>query len=830
MLNRRTQVVIAIGILILALAFFLVGLNFASLQGLFFQNGAASMQMFANDVGAAQNAIYSAPSSMSVTLSGNTSLCQWVPAIDAYTCAGGSKIYNISYAAGPTLDVGKNVFSFDLCIMVGILPSKASFSKVYDFFFGPSDAEAAATEEITSLFKSAGAEPEQTQEAVTRILSDLRDTNQNFDSLSAKTAARLARKAVRSDSEYQDLLNTRTADLFESLDKAQDADYAAGLLEDSVDSGTAAVNSIGSFLANGLRGMAKAAATNVLISTASFLAGYASPYFYYWFSTDANTASKMVTPANPAFARFGLQPLKSFTTSQSDSVLASYEELAPIQSTGNALNFELQKFVQTASNIQAVDSLPSSIAKDNLLYEFGQAIGTGKDILDELASYNLNQNNTSPYYTPVEGVSTPSTLNSSSNNFISSVNLNGIPAGNGDPLLQDIGFYGSTAVLVGARTAVCLGDLQYAFSKTGYSSSTSALGSVGSIIGAVSSLVNFYTRINLVSNTGTNFVGYGGEVYLNGEANGKPQEVSVPVIVDMQDICSIAQNTYKQGVHLQSMVQPSGNGSISFSLNQGMVNTLCAEGDNLFPQPLSSFVNNVISAPSGSLVSILLPPKYAVGFLGNTNSNGLSYDTSLCLFNVIVEDTGIPLVYQAKGSYTEFGTMSSCINISNMSGGKYSINLDNSNINNNNPKSAGDSALASGNEFYLNNNFSIGFSTPIGDYPSDGNFILGPKPNFVVQSGVDSPLVNVIAAARHHSALRAQLPSNLNPLQYVLSAFTSWLYPPTPYQGFYETEYSNITFEVSRNGNTITLTPYNESLVFGVFPNSVTDLGGSYTR
>ncbi|MEM3844483.1 MAG: hypothetical protein QXU98_02065, partial [Candidatus Parvarchaeota archaeon] len=120
MLNRRAQVVIAIGILILAIAFFLVGLNFASLQGLFFQNGAASLQMFANNIGAAQNAIYSAPSSMSITLSGNTSLCQWVPAIDAYTCAGGSKIYNISYAAGPTLNVGKNVFSFDLCVMVGI--------------------------------------------------------------------------------------------------------------------------------------------------------------------------------------------------------------------------------------------------------------------------------------------------------------------------------------------------------------------------------------------------------------------------------------------------------------------------------------------------------------------------------------------------------------------------------------------------------------------------------------------------------------------------------------------------------------------------------------
>ena len=823
MLNRRTQVVIAIGILILALAFFLVGLNFASLQGLFFQNGAASLQMFANDIGAAQNAIYSAPSSMSITLSGNTSLCQWVPAIDAYTCAGGSKIYNISYAAGPTLDVGKNVFSFDLCVMLGILPFGSSYDEVDEVSAAVSETDQAFLDEVTSRLISVGVSPKEATEEAQNLLKAAKAA-EDFSSLSAKQAARLGSMYVKTSPLYEQALNSRTAELFASLDKLGDSDYAAGVLGGGIDSGTTLLGSVGSFVSNGIVAIAKNAARNVLILGGAYLVGYASPYVYYWFSTDAQTASKLLSSATSA-APTGLAPIDKFALLQSNSILSSYETLSPIQSTGNALNFELQNFIQIADNVQAVNSLPSGMLKNNLLYEFSQAISTGKDVLNELSNYNLNYNNTSPYSTPEEGVSVPSTLNSSSNNFISSVTLNGLPSGNGDPLLPPVGLLAGTAFLTSARTAVCLGDLQYAFSKTGYTSASSALSSVGSIAGAVTSLVNVYTRINLIAQTGTYFVGYGGEVYLNGQSNGRPQEVSVPVIVDMQDICSIAQNTYKQGVHLQSMIQPSGNGSISFSLNQGIINTLCSEGNNLFPQPLSSFVNDVISAPSGSLVSILLPPKYALGFIGNTNSNGLSTNTNLCLFNILVQDTGIPMVYQAKGSYTEFGTMSSCINISNMSDGSYKINLEN-----NNGNVAGSSALAAGNEFYLNNNFSIGFSTPIGDYPSDGNFITGGKPVFNVQSGIDSPLVNMGLAAAHHTAVKAQLPSFLNPLQYVLSAFTSILYPAPSSQGFYETEYSNITFSVSKFGNTITLTPYNESLVFGVFPNSVTDLGGSYTK
>ncbi|MGC8533772.1 MAG: hypothetical protein ACP5MV_04070, partial [Candidatus Parvarchaeum sp.] len=119
MLTKKAQIVIGIGVIILSAAFLLVGVYFANLQGLFFQNGARSLQLFADNVGFSINSLYSAPSSMSITLAGNNSLCTWDPSIAAYTCAGGSKIYNISYANGPTLDSGKNVFSVALCFMVG---------------------------------------------------------------------------------------------------------------------------------------------------------------------------------------------------------------------------------------------------------------------------------------------------------------------------------------------------------------------------------------------------------------------------------------------------------------------------------------------------------------------------------------------------------------------------------------------------------------------------------------------------------------------------------------------------------------------------------------
>ncbi len=317
MLNRRTQVVIAVGILILALAFFLVGLNFASLQGLFFQNGAASLQMFANDVGAAQNAIYSAPSSMSITLSGNTSLCQWVPAIDAYTCAGGSKIYNLSYAAGPTLDVGKNVFSFDLCVMLGILPFGSSYSEADEVSAAVSDTDEAFEEAATSRLVSAGAQQDIAEEEVQKLLATAK-SEVDFSSLSTKQAARLGSSYAKNSPLYEQLLNSRTTELFASLDKLEDADYASGVLSGGIDSGTTLLGSVGSFVSNGIVAIAKNAARNVLLLGGSYLVGYASPYVYYWLSTDAHTASNLLSSATSS----SLAPIDKFALLQSNSILS----------------------------------------------------------------------------------------------------------------------------------------------------------------------------------------------------------------------------------------------------------------------------------------------------------------------------------------------------------------------------------------------------------------------------------------------------------------------------------------------------------------------------
>ncbi|MCL5101136.1 MAG: hypothetical protein M1348_00800, partial [Candidatus Parvarchaeota archaeon] len=145
MLGKNAQIVIGIAIVIISAAFLLVGIYFANMQGLFFQNGANSLQLFANNLAAVKNALYMAPSSLSITLSGNNSLCTWDPSTDAYNCGGGSKIYNVSYASGPTLDVGTNTFSVALCFMLTVGPP------------GPKAASAAdeASAEVDSLSEAA---------------------------------------------------------------------------------------------------------------------------------------------------------------------------------------------------------------------------------------------------------------------------------------------------------------------------------------------------------------------------------------------------------------------------------------------------------------------------------------------------------------------------------------------------------------------------------------------------------------------------------------------------------------------------------------------------
>jgi hypothetical protein len=165
---------------------------------------------------------------------------------------------------------------------------------------------------------------------------------------------------------------------------------------------------------------------------------------------------------------------------------------------------------------------------------------------------------------------------SSSSSLIGSVALS---SSGKDPLLSIPFFLAQNAFLVYARTASCLSLPSQPLNLKTYTSNGvgSAFSSISSELGAATTLINLYTKVNSVLPLGTYFVGYGGEVYLNGQSSGRPTQVTTPLITDMNDMCELAQTAADSGQNLRTLIQPSGNGSISFSISQGLYNTLCSK-------------------------------------------------------------------------------------------------------------------------------------------------------------------------------------------------------------------------------------------------------------
>jgi hypothetical protein len=122
MMKKRAQVVIGIGLLLISAAFLLIGLDYALLQGTFLTNGVTSASLFAQAISAAENSIAMSSGNMQITIYGNNSLCTWDPSLLAYVCKGGSKIANLSFAEGPTLDPGVEQFAGGICLSVMLNP------------------------------------------------------------------------------------------------------------------------------------------------------------------------------------------------------------------------------------------------------------------------------------------------------------------------------------------------------------------------------------------------------------------------------------------------------------------------------------------------------------------------------------------------------------------------------------------------------------------------------------------------------------------------------------------------------------------------------------
>ncbi len=802
MLTRKAQIVIGIGIIILSAAFLLVGVYFANLQGLFFQNGARSLQLFADNIGFSINSLYSAPSSMSITLAGNNSLCSWNPSISAYTCAGGSKVYNLSYANGPTLDAGKNVFSVALCFMIGY-----GFGGVGGSTSGAKEGVDAATQVSTEVAKDTENTLVQTGEQAAHELpaTAIEDTGQS----AGESPSLLSRLGTR----IKNGLITNIKHPF-----IQD------LPEDSLLSSSMST----------IREALRTSSAFIPVAVASMSAALvAVPIFELWFGTSSSTLNTYVTKGIYINGQ-QIGALTGPSVSISQQIAAAYLNQEPLPFKYAAADFVLQQYSQLLSSEQTLNSLPPGLGKDTLLLFTAKQIAVKQNVLSELSAGASASTN--PYSTPTSGVSSPGVL-SSPNSLVGSVHLS---ANGADPLLSIPFFLAQNAFLVYARTASCLSIPSQPLNVNSYNSVGKGVSSLTSEFGAATTLVNIYTKINSILPLGTYFVGYGGEVYLNGQSSGRPTQVTAPLITDMNDMCELAQTTSEPGQNLRTIIQPSGNGSITFSLSQGLYNTLCSSNNALFPHTLQTELNGLLNAnASDKNMTVLLPPGDSLA-ISNTGKN-----IDLCIYSILIDSFGSPVISagnfnSASFNATEFGSPVSCVNLTNLSGGAVNIGISSGEL------TALNNDMQNNWDFYINNGSLLGFSVPITDFPnqitatsllgtnsflSAGNFIAGGQPAIRKDLGINFPVASLIASiiGKKIPKLQAGISTSLDnflitPLYQLSSSNTNLSY--------YQTDYANVTIEFGRT-TAGGVTTYNinkvfDNLVFGVYPNNLNSFGGTY--
>ncbi len=795
----NAQVVIGVAVLILSAAFLLVGVYFAQLQGLLFQNGANSLQLFANNLAAAKNALYTAPSSMTITLSGNNSLCTWSPAIDAYDCAGGSKVYNISYASGPTLDSGENMFSMAFCVMLTVFPIHGA----------PAAGE--AEDEANSVITNVG--------AASRALTQLSETDKEFFEM----AQTFTKNLNQLTDVAPELGIAEGSDLVSQIGE-EEAKNAEPLASDAIQSEQQVQNS---FLGTLNKGIQK---TSLFLQKhphiRSLLANIGLYVSSFWLgqlvgSLDSNITNgvQVKDPTIPAFS-----PAGQLISGQ---LLSTYVTGEPLTSaTDSALNLQVIQYSQLLVSTEDFQNIPMTVQLYNSIQDVvGEAI-LQQNIINEMAAYSNNVVS-NPYATPISGVKVPASL-SSPNEFAGSATFSS-PS---DPLVSMGSFLASKAMLVYGQTASCLGVMPQSVNlNTAFSNSMT-------VIGSIITPLNFYTKINEVTQLGTYFLGYGGEIYINGQSNGRPTAVGAPVITDQSDLCSIATTSSQPGTNLQTMILPENGGDITLSVSQGLFNTMCSKNNFLFPNTASDFINKILAPSSTSRnISILLPPQYAIGITNSTKSS------LVCLYSVAMDANGEPIDTGYSGSFTEYGIPLSCFNVSSMTSGKEHIIF---------TQGTNPAFLRSEigkNAFFLNNKSVIGFSIPpassilpaftynFGNGITLSNNFVG---NYIPSSkayglkvilGVDSPMLNLVPSILHNSYVTGLLNSlQTSILTNVIRDITSFYTPNNQMENYsyYSTEYTNLTFSVQNVSGDLNLSLVSNALIFGVYPNNYNSYGGTY--
>ncbi len=808
MLTHRAQIVIGIGVIILSAAFLLVGVYFANMQGLFFQNGARSLQLFADNIGASINSLYSAPSSMTITLAGNNSLCTWDPSIAAYTCAGGSKVYNISYANGPTLDSGKNVFSVALCLMVG-------------YGFGGVGGSANSAKEGEDVGQAV-------QEATRDALTD--SIRESAPEMTDQEIEDAAADVGKGSDEGPGLLSRLKTSIKNRLVNNIEHPLVQDLPTDSLFSGTFSA----------MREALPSVSTLIPVAVASLsVALVAVPVVEFWFGTSSSNLNTYVTKGIYVNGQ-QIGALTGPSVSITQQVAAAYLTQEPLPFKYAATDMVLQQYSQLLSSSQTLNSLPSGLGKDTLTLFASEQVAVKQNVLSELSDAASSASSGNPYSTPANGVSAPGVL-SSPNSIIGSVSLSSNGA---DPLLSIPFFLAQNAFLVYARTASCLSLPTQPLNINTYNSGSKALSSASAEFGAVTTAINIYDKIDSVIPLGTYFIGYGGEVYLDGESSGRPTQVTAPLITDMDDMCELAETTTNAGQNLRTVIQPSSNGSISFSISQGLYNTLCSTNNALFPHTLQTELNNLLNSKSSvQNITLLLPPEYSLA-ISNTKNN-----VNLCIYRMLIDSFGSPVM--STGNFnspsfnvTEFGSPVSCVNLTEMTGGSVNIEFNTNELNNLN------SNMRNNENFYVNNGSLFGFSVPVLDFPnqltssgiistllgannflSAGNFISGGSPKLKNELGVDFPVASFVASliGKKIPKLQTSIFTGLTnalvlPLTELASSDTNLSY--------YETDYSNVTIEFTKtetaSGTDYNITNVYNSLVFGIYPNNANLTGGTY--
>ena len=805
MLTKKAQIVIGIGVIILSAAFLLVGVYFANLQGLFFQNGARSLQLFADNIGFSINSLYSAPSSMSITLAGNNSLCTWNPSIAAYTCAGGSKVYNVSYANGPTLDSGKNVFSVALCFMIGY-----GFGGVG----GSEDAAKEGTDEATQL--------------------TARETSNELETIGEKSAE-TSENAVEEETSQvaQESGQGSKSSLLTRIKKAIKnrivTDIKHPFIQDLPED---------SLLSSGLSTIRDALPSmKIFIPTvvASLSVALVSvPLIEAWFGTTSSNLNTFVTKGIYVNGQ-QIGALTGPSVSISQQIASAYLTEAPMPFKYAAADYVLQQYSQLLSSEQTLNSLPSGVGKDTLILFASKQVAVKQNVLSELSANANTVTSNNPYGTPISGVSAPGTLSSSSS-LVGSV---GLSQSGSDPLLSIPFFLAQNAFLTYARTASCLSLPSQPLNVNSYNSVGKGLSSISAELGAATTLVNLYTKVNSILPLGTYFIGYGGEVYLDGQSSGRPTQVTSPLITDMNDMCELAQTASQPGQNLKTVIQPSGNGSISFSISQGLYNTLCSQNNALFPNTLQTELNNLFNSKSNiKNISILLPPGESLA-ISNQGSN-----VNLCIYRMLIDSFGSPVIdtnnfNNPSFNVTEYGAPISCVNMTNLSDGKVNIGLTQNEL-------SELKNMNSNTDFYINNGSLFGFSVPVMDFPnqltatnllgqnsflSAGNFIGGGSPILKKDFGVDFPVASLIASFIGKSIPKLQIGISTSLDNFLVDPMIAIAAHDTNLS-YYETDYSNVTLEFTKTQQGTT-TDYNienvyNNLVFGVYPNNPNSFGGTY--